>query len=74
MGILYILHNDTHLEILHMRLSLGLSHTDKYLQLFWIYNEEFDLMVLYKFMQSNLLIIKQLKHISFLVGVPSYAL
>jgi len=57
-----------------MRLSLGLSHTDKYLQLFEIYNEEFDLMVLYKFMQSNLLIIKQPKHISFLVGVPSYAL
>lgn len=45
-AILHVLQNDMHLQILHMRLSLGLSHTDKYLQLFWIYNEEFDLMVL----------------------------
>lgn len=57
-----------------MRVSLGLGQTDKYLQLFWIYNEEFDLTVLYKFMQSNLLIIKQLKN--FFLGGSSviYAL
>lgn len=74
MGTVHILQNDICIEILYMRSSFGLNHTDKYLQLFWIYNEEFDLMVLYKFMQSNLLIIKQPKHISFLVGVPSYTL
>lgn len=57
-----------------MRVSLELSQTDRYLQLFWIYNEEFNLVVLYKFMQSNLQIIKQLKHTSFLVGVLPYML